>query len=47
VSPPSGCHFHPRCPHAMSRCLAEYPTAAWLSPTRGVKCFLYDHGARR
>jgi peptide/nickel transport system ATP-binding protein len=47
VSPPSGCHFHPRCPHAMSRCLTEYPTAVWLSPTHGVKCFLYGEDARR
>jgi len=20
VNPPSGCHFHPRCPHVMPRC---------------------------
>ena len=47
VSPPSGCHFHPRCPHAMSRCLTEYPDPVWVSPTRGVKCFLYGDRARR
>ena len=25
ISPPSGCHFHPRCPHAMPRCSVEAP----------------------
>ncbi|MGJ7581088.1 ABC transporter ATP-binding protein [Variovorax sp. RHLX14] len=25
ISPPSGCHFHPRCPHAMPRCGIEAP----------------------
>lgn len=27
LSPPSGCAFHPRCPHANARCAAERP--AW------------------
>ena len=25
LNPPSGCHFHPRCPHAMARCRTEVP----------------------
>src|SRR6185295_1156010 len=25
LSPPPGCHFHPRCPHAMERCAREAP----------------------
>jgi peptide/nickel transport system ATP-binding protein len=25
LAPPSGCHFHPRCPHAVARCKAEVP----------------------
>ncbi len=25
ISPPSGCHFHPRCPHADERCRRETP----------------------
>src|SRR5439155_23566850 len=25
VSPPSGCHFHPRCSEVMDRCRCEYP----------------------
>jgi peptide/nickel transport system ATP-binding protein len=33
ASPPSGCYFHPRCPHAIERCRAETP--AWREATRG------------
>ena len=29
LSPPSGCAFHPRCPHANDRCRAERPTLNW------------------
>ncbi|HEV3011511.1 MAG TPA: ABC transporter ATP-binding protein [Burkholderiales bacterium] len=25
LAPPTGCHFHPRCPHAMPRCKEEAP----------------------
>jgi oligopeptide/dipeptide ABC transporter ATP-binding protein len=25
IHPPSGCHFHPRCPHATDRCRVESP----------------------
>ena len=28
LNPPSGCHFHPRCPHAMPRCAVEMPSLA-------------------
>jgi peptide/nickel transport system ATP-binding protein len=41
VAPPSGCHFHPRCPEATSRCRAAYPAAARLTPTHEVRCVLY------
>lgn len=44
IHPPSGCHFHPRCPHVMARCREQYPTAFSVSPSHTVNCFLYDDG---
>jgi oligopeptide/dipeptide ABC transporter ATP-binding protein len=40
LDPPSGCRFHPRCPHAMARCATEEPR---LRPdsNRLVACHLY------
>jgi peptide/nickel transport system ATP-binding protein len=29
LSPPPGCTFHPRCPHANDRCKAERPSLIW------------------
>jgi oligopeptide transport system ATP-binding protein len=26
LAPPAGCHFHPRCPHAIERCRIEVPS---------------------
>ena len=37
--PPRGCRFHPRCPHAFSRC-AEAPTLETLEPGRQAACWL-------
>jgi peptide/nickel transport system ATP-binding protein len=45
VSPPSGCHFHPRCPHATATCRTEYPDAARLSATHEVRCVLFRSGS--
>ena len=39
--PPSGCHFHPRCPHAMPQCKQDYPQARSFSGSHSAKCFLY------
>jgi dipeptide transport system ATP-binding protein len=25
INPPSGCHYHKRCPHMTERCAAEVP----------------------
>jgi len=38
ASPPSGCYFHPRCPHAIDVCRTETP--AWQEISRGhfVSC---------
>ena len=41
LAPPSGCHFHPRCPHAVEACRSEYPVAVAVSPTRVVACHFY------
>ena len=40
LNPPSGCHFHPRCPHAMPRCTLEVPALARVEG-RMVACHLY------
>ena len=45
VSPPSGCHFHPRCPHVTATCRTEYPEAARLSATHEVRCVLFRSGS--
>ncbi|MGV6873807.1 ABC transporter ATP-binding protein [Pseudochelatococcus sp. B33] len=42
VSPPSGCHFHTRCPAAFDRCKVESPALAAKTGTRTVACHLYD-----
>ena len=36
---PSGCPFHPRCPHCTERCKTEKPEAVHLNETHWVKCF--------
>jgi peptide/nickel transport system ATP-binding protein len=41
VNPPTGCYFHPRCPHVMPECAGTYPAATPLSATRAVHCHLY------
>jgi oligopeptide/dipeptide ABC transporter ATP-binding protein len=41
ISPPSGCHFHPRCPHAMARCSREEPQLAEVEG-RLVACHLFS-----
>ncbi len=41
INPPQGCHFHPRCAHAMPECRENYPLAKILSQTHQVRCFLY------
>jgi len=41
VKPPSGCHFHPRCPHAKDICKKVYPAWYQVDAERGVACHLY------
>ena len=42
LNPPAGCHFHPRCPHAMERCKLEIPVLKEVAPERQVACHLMD-----
>jgi peptide/nickel transport system ATP-binding protein len=42
LNPPSGCHFNPRCPHAMDRCRAEVPVLREIAPGRYSACHLND-----
>jgi peptide/nickel transport system ATP-binding protein/oligopeptide transport system ATP-binding protein len=41
IRPPSGCHFHPRCPHRMAVCESEYPRTKEVRPGHFVACHLY------
>ena len=42
LDPPTGCHFHPRCPHATERCKAEVPKLKPVAPGRLSACHLND-----
>jgi 2-succinyl-5-enolpyruvyl-6-hydroxy-3-cyclohexene-1-carboxylate synthase len=42
LNPPTGCHFHPRCPQAMARCKAEAPVLREVAPGRRSACHLND-----
>ena len=38
ANPPSGCYFHPRCPHTIDRCRTEAPALTEIEPGRFVSC---------
>ena len=40
LAPPPGCHFHPRCPHAMPVCRERVPPLAQIAPGRLSACWL-------
>jgi peptide/nickel transport system ATP-binding protein len=43
VKPPSGCHFHPRCPHMIKGvCDVKDPVDIETEPGHFVACWLYD-----
>lgn len=42
LAPPSGCHFHPRCPHAFARCRTETPLLREIAPGHQSACHLND-----
>lgn len=44
-NPPSGCHFHTRCPKACERCKTDVPVLKEIDPGHFVACHLYDDKA--
>ncbi len=44
AAPPSGCRFHPRCPHAMPRCSQDAPPL-FDRPSGRSACWLHDEAA--
>ena len=40
IDPPSGCHFHPRCPQASTRCREEIPILREIAHKRFSACHL-------
>ena len=40
VKPPSGCHFHTRCPYVVARCKVEAPPLREIAPGHHVSCHL-------
>lgn len=39
INPPSGCHFHTRCPESKKQCRSEAPPLVEVSPGHWVSCF--------
>ncbi|MCP8689844.1 ABC transporter ATP-binding protein [Marinobacterium sedimentorum] len=44
ISPPSGCTFHPRCPHANARCTSERPATIATDGGGQVACHAVEEG---
>lgn len=44
ISPPGGCRFHLRCPHAMPACTERFPSPAQFGEAHWASCFLYQAG---
>ncbi len=42
LNPPSGCHFHPRCPSATARCRSEVPLLKQVGEDHFSACHLND-----
>ena len=45
ANPPSGCHFHPRCPQAMPQCTQQYPEESVFEAGHVTHCHLYAGSA--
>ena len=44
INPPPGCHFHARCPYAMTRCRHEVPVLREVKADHWAACHLHDSG---
>ncbi|MEL6710567.1 MAG: ABC transporter ATP-binding protein [Pseudomonadota bacterium] len=44
ANPPTGCHFHTRCPQASAQCRTAYPPVLQLAEQHTVACWLYQNG---
>jgi oligopeptide/dipeptide ABC transporter ATP-binding protein len=42
LTPPPGCRFAPRCPHARERCHTAMPSTIPVAPEHEVACVLYE-----
>ena len=42
LNPPGGCHFHPRCPHAITRCKEVHPVLREIGPEHMSACHLNE-----
>jgi peptide/nickel transport system ATP-binding protein len=42
AAPPSGCYFHPRCPHAVDVCRTQTPAWREIAPAHRVACHRAD-----
>ncbi|NOY61579.1 MAG: ABC transporter ATP-binding protein [Gammaproteobacteria bacterium] len=43
IDPPTGCHFHPRCPHSQPVCRERYPAAVQHSDSHQSLCHLFTN----
>ena len=46
LHPPSGCHFHPRCPHARPECKVDQPPLREITPGHWSACILDQSDSR-
>jgi len=47
LAPPSGCRFHPRCPHAMDVCKRKAPPNITVAPDHIAACWLHVDPSER
>ena len=45
ISPPEGCHFHPRCLERLSHCSDAYPEETAFSTEHACSCYLHESSA--